>query len=434
MGWFSFEKIRPKKRETVLGAVLRSSFLNTAAKVFGYLRNVVIAYFLGFTAETDAYFMAVSLSSLFLTFADVFDSVGVPNLVEAGKKSREEFEEIASFMLLFTTLLVAVVVILYFPLSPLIFKIPVGFSPRKLHIMKICYGILFFHVVFYFYYHHFGAVLRSMRFFTPFYVAEFLASFIFFLATALGLFVYRSVLVLPIAYSMARLFPCLYLAYSTNIHSPIRISLIWNEKTRFIVKQFFQLCILYGVGYLYQVVDRAFASILPTKSISALAYGSIIAFLPRGIMKFENILITPLSEVKAEIKKLKMYLGKILALSILAAVFMFFSASLIIKIFFMHGAFSHVDWRLATEATKYYALCLPASFLWPIFYRAYQIRNKLNVLIPLSLASVTMNGLLNYVFLVKLGMGIKGICLGTFISGIFLCTFSYMYFLVISKD
>ena len=407
--------------------------MNTASKVFGYLRNVAIAYFLGFTAGTDAYFMAVSLSSLFLIFADVFDSVGVPNLVEASKKSREEFEKIASFMLLFTTLLVVVVVLLYFPLSPLIFKIPVGFSPEKLHIMKICYGILFFHTVFYFYYHHFGAVLRSLRFFTPFYVAEFLSSFIFFAATALGLFVYRNVLVLPIAYSMARLFPCLYLAYSTNIHSPIRVSFIWNEETKFIVKQFFQLCVLYSVIHLYQVVDRAFASILPTKSISALTYGYIVAFLPKGILRFENILITPLSEVKAEIKKLKMYLGKILGLSVLAAAFMFFSAPLIIKIFFMHGAFSHVDWKLATEATKYYAFCLPASFLWPIFYRAYQIRNKLNVLIPLSLASVSMNGVLNYLFLIKLGLGIKGICLATFISGVFLCSFSYVYFLVVSK-
>ena len=64
--------------EKVLSAVFKSSFINFFARIFGYLKNFIIAILLGFSYQTDGFFMAISLIGIFLIFVDVFDSIGVP--------------------------------------------------------------------------------------------------------------------------------------------------------------------------------------------------------------------------------------------------------------------------------------------------------------------------------------------------------------------
>jgi hypothetical protein len=83
------------KPEAIRYALIRSSFLNLLARGFGYLKHLSIAILLGFSSQTDAVFMALSLLGVFLIFADVFDSIGVPNLVSARLKGEEEFKILA---------------------------------------------------------------------------------------------------------------------------------------------------------------------------------------------------------------------------------------------------------------------------------------------------------------------------------------------------
>lgn len=75
------------KAERVLDAVIRSSVINLIARGLGYGRSVAIAVLLGFSYQTDAFFMALSLIGIFLIFVDVFDSIGVPELVRARLRS-----------------------------------------------------------------------------------------------------------------------------------------------------------------------------------------------------------------------------------------------------------------------------------------------------------------------------------------------------------
>ncbi|MEM4869969.1 MAG: hypothetical protein QW081_06250, partial [Desulfurococcaceae archaeon] len=80
------ELFNTKRQERVLEAVVKSSLINLLARGFGYFRSVAIAVLLGFSYQTDAFFMALSLIGIFLIFVDVFDSVGVPELVKARMK------------------------------------------------------------------------------------------------------------------------------------------------------------------------------------------------------------------------------------------------------------------------------------------------------------------------------------------------------------
>ena len=98
-------KIMLKKTESIKEALLKTSFINLLARILGYLKQVSIAILLGFSYQTDAFFMALSLIGVFLIFVDVFDSLGVPNLVFAKEKAEEEFKRLAGLLLTFTTIL-----------------------------------------------------------------------------------------------------------------------------------------------------------------------------------------------------------------------------------------------------------------------------------------------------------------------------------------
>ncbi len=420
--YLNFKKL---ERETVLEAIFKSTILNALAKSFGYLKNVAIAVILGFSAKTDAFFMAMSLAGFFLIFADVFDSVGVPNLVKARmEEGEEEFERLASFMLSFTTLLVLSVAVLYFIASPLIFKIPVGFNQQKLAILKKCYYILFVYVIFYFYYHHFGAIHRAARRFTVFYIGELIFSFSSFVLVLTGLLLFKSIWVLPAAVSSAQVLSTSFVALRLGHFS---VDFFIDERTKHILRQFFQLCILYGVSRLYVIVDRSFASILPTKSITALTYGYIVAYIPKNLLRFENILITSLSEATDLKRKLLFYAVRIMAISIPIACLVYLFSPFIVKLLFGYGAFSHVDWQLTVIASKFYAISLPFAFLWPVLYRVHQIKDEMGMLTFLALLSVITNGCLNYLFIVKYSLGLEGICIATAISLILVSSFSFAY-------
>ena len=118
--------------EKVLGAVFKSSFINFFARAFGYLKNFVIAILLGFSYQTDGFFMAISLIGIFLIFVDVFDSIGVPNLVKAKLRSQEDFNRLSGLLFTFTTILAFLGSILAFTFIPLILKIPIGFKENAI--------------------------------------------------------------------------------------------------------------------------------------------------------------------------------------------------------------------------------------------------------------------------------------------------------------
>ncbi len=413
----------PTSSESVKEAVIKSSFINLLARGFGYLKNVSIAILLGFSYETDAFFMAVSLIGLFLIFADVFDSIGVPNLVRARLKGDEEFKRLSGLLLSFTLILTLIVGFLALIFYPLVLKIPRGFSEEALSLTKKAYFLLLPYLLLNFIFHHFGAVLRSTRRFTAYFVGEALFSFSTFLFISLGLFIYRSSLVLPISFSLAQLISTLYMLYVGRPY--IHFNFFVDATFKRILQHFFYLSALYGVFHLFILVDRAFASLLQEKSVSALTYGLTVAGIPKGILKLEHMAITSLSEVGGSLEKLNFYLKKIFILTLPLTLILFFFADLLVSLFFGYGAFSRVDIVLTAEATRYYALSLPLMFIWPILYRVFQIREWLKAIFFIALLGVMINGALNYLLVIYFKLGLKGICLGTFGAYIFLCISGY---------
>ncbi|MFH1861091.1 MAG: lipid II flippase MurJ [bacterium] len=420
------------KQEKILDAILRSSAISVVCRGFGYVKNVAIAVLLGFNAQTDAFFMALTLIGIFFTFADVFDSIGVPNLVRAREESRERFLELSGLLFTFTIILSVLLIIISIFSYPLISKIAIGFTGDKKEYLAFYFYLLLPYLFLNFFFHHFGAVLRSERLFTPYFIGELIFSMFTCIFLVIGLLIYKNPVALPISFSMAQVIATGYMIFAGRKY--LRVAFFIDNTSKEILKQFFYLTALYGIGHVFMIVDKAFASILPTKCITALSYGLIIASVPTGILRLSNIIITSLSEANADTKKLNFYVKKILLISIPVAMAIFIFAPILVKLLLGYGRFSQDDLMLTVAAAKYYVLGLPFMFLWPIFYRWFQIKNTLKFVFVLSIISVLAMLSADYLFIIVLNMGIIGIPLGSLVANAILCIGSYLIIIKSEKS
>jgi putative peptidoglycan lipid II flippase len=411
------------KPEAIRHALIRSSFLNLLARGAGYLKHLSIAILLGFSYKTDAVFMALSLLGIFLLFADVFDSIGVPNLVSARLRGDEDFKSLSALLLTFTLILSFSILVLSIVLYPVLKHIPIGFSKEAKDYLSISYFLLLPYLFLNFIFQHFGAVLRSLRRFTEYFVGELIFSVSSFIFIALGLYFFRDFRVIPVSFSISQVLATLFLLLRAKEF--IHLKFYLDERANLILKHFFYLSALYGVFHLYILVDRAFASLTGEKGVSALTYGLMVAAVPRGIVKLEHMAITALSEVKASMEKINLYIKYSFLISLPFMMGFLVLANFLISFFFGYGKFSLVDVELTAEATRYYALSLAFMFIWPILYRAYQVLNWLKPVFFIAILGILANALFNYLFVVVYNLGIKGICLGTFFAYFILCFLSY---------
>jgi putative peptidoglycan lipid II flippase len=368
--------------------------------------------------------MALSLLGIFLIFVDVFDSIGVPQLVFARMKSEEEFKKLAGLLLTFTTILAFSLTFIALVGIPLLSKVAVGFDQRTKEAAELHLLLLLPYLFLTFFFQHFGAVLRSLRYFTVYFIGEFIFSFFSFLFIVLGLYLFHSPLVLPISFSLSQLVATLYIIFVGKEF--LHFSFFIDKRVKEILKHFVFLSALYGVFHLFILVDRAFASLLGEKGISALTYGSIVAFALRSVLKLEHMAITSLSETKASIQTLNKFLKFSFLVSLPVMLFLFFFPEIPVKLLFGYGKFTLTDVELTATAIKYYAISLFLILAWTILYRAFQIINWLLPVFFVALIGVLANGFFNYLLVVVYKLGIAGICLGTFFAYTFLCGISYV--------
>jgi len=420
------------KPEAIRHALIRSSFLNLLARGAGYLKHLAIAILLGFSYKTDAVFMALSLLGIFLLFADVFDSIGVPNLVSARLNGEEDFRSLSALLLTFTLILSFSILVLSIILYPILKHIPIGFSKEAKDCLSVSYFLLLPYLFLNFIFHHFGAVLRSLRRFTEYFVGELIFSVSSFIFTALGLYFFRDFRVIPISFSISQVLATLFLLLRAKEF--IHLKFYLDERASLILKHFFYLSALYGVFHLYILVDKAFASLTGEKGISALTYGLMVVTVPKNIVKLEHMAITALSEVKASIEKINLYIKYSFLISLPFMIGFLILANFLISFFFGYGKFSLVDVELTAEATRYYALSLAFMFIWPILYRAYQVLNLLKPVFFIAILGILANALFNYLFVVVYNFGIKGICLATFFAYFILCFLSYLVLYFAQKN
>ncbi|GAB4369863.1 MAG: murein biosynthesis integral membrane protein MurJ [Deltaproteobacteria bacterium] len=401
------------RAQTAIRGIVSVATINLAARAVAYGKHILITAYFGLSAPLDAFYVAATvLSMAVFVFGDIFDSLGIPRLVKVLQEEGEtSFRELAGSIFSLSLALSGTVCLLLLLIGPWTPWIAPGLSPEKKGMVLRNLLLLAPMALLYLPYHAVGSFLRARRRFQAFYLGELIIASVTFLILLLR---HDIPDILPLSFSLAYIAVFLYIV-AAGLRGIRPRGIRTHPMMARMVRMVFLLLPLYLTNYLFALVDRAFASFLPTGGISALFYGAMIAMIPYSILMPESIVITPLSETADREPMLREIVSAILMISVPLALFTALHAPPLVKAAFERGVFTPASTRATGDALAFLSLAIPAYFLWPLFYRVFQILENLGAIGWISLSAVLLNAALNFLFL-SLDLGIRGIALATSIS------------------
>ena len=394
------------------------SFFTIISRILGYIRDILIAIFLGSGPLADAFFVAFRIPSTFrrLFSEGAFNAAFVPSYASELANGKDQSENFATsiFNLLIITLFFLVLIIeIFMPIF--IFLIAPGFVGDEskmqvaINLTRITFPFLFFISLSSF----FSAILNSHNRFAVAAAAPVVLNILL-----IGVLVYGNILgdnlvyYLSYAITIAGIVQFIYLyIYVKKFYSP-RLSLkILIDKR---IKKFFskllpsifssgvtQINILIGtiiasfqasaVSYLYYA-DRIYQINL---AIAGIAIGTVI--LPQLSKLIENENNSEILLIQNKALELSLFL------SIPATVALFIASNIIVSALFGYGSFSETSVENSALALFYFAFGLPAFSLIKVFSSFFFSRHDTKTPFYISLISVLINIFISVLFFKKLG-------------------------------
>ena len=405
------------------GVSFTLSIVSMASKPLGYLRMLVTAWAFGTSPGMDSFHLASSIVALFAgSIGTAMESAVLPELVHLREKGEEGacrsvFVLVFWVVVLLTSLLCAALVI-----APgvLIRFFAGGFDTERIRMGAVMLWWLI----------PFAAVtmckplLEVWAMFKERYTLSCLTSSLFnFVAIPVLLLGIPLIGVYSVAMSMSAGHAAVFLLFLCGLRGvPVlwrREGIIWPSVRRVAVNAAFTLVIV-AASTIFMIVDRYFASRLPTGSVAAISYGGSLL----GVI--QTIATTPLFFFLARISKsaagdpaearviVRQTMALLMAYFIPIGFFMASAAKPIISIVYGWGRFDQAS--VAMTATAFSAYCLGIVFALGIVvvYRYAQALQKLGVIVALTYVLILTNALLDWAMIGRWGIG--GLALATSIT------------------
>ena len=421
------------------------SFFTLISRILGYVRDILIAIFLGTSLFADAFFVAFRLPNTFRRlFAEgTFNAAFIPSYTGALVKSKIEADDFAKnvFNLLFIILLFFVLMAEIF-MPQLIFLIAPGFykNPEKIelaiNLSRITFPFLFFICLASF----FGAILNSYNKFAAAAAAPIILNIVLigslFLSQLINI---TDVLILSYAVSLAGFLQLVVLLFFVrkNFKPILNIKIKIDERIKFFFRKLLpsifssgvtQINILVGtiiasfqagaVSYLYYA-DRVYQINL---AVAGIAVGTVM--LPELSKHVKNENFQQIDNLQNRALELSLFL------SIPAATALVLASKEIITSLFGYGSFNNESVINTAVALTFFALGVPAFSVLKIFSNFFFARNDTKTPFYLSVVSVTLNIIISVSFFNRFGFII--IPIATSISS-WVNVFMLYYFIKIKK-
>jgi len=417
------------------------SFFTLISRILGYVRDILIAIFLGTGLFADAFFVAFRLPNTFRRlFAEgTFNAAFIPSYAGELSKNKVKADNFAKnvFSLLFIILLFIVLVAEIF-MPQLIFLIAPGFykDPEKLNLAvdlsRVTFPFLFFISLASF----FGAILNSYNKFAAAAAAPIVLNIVLigslFISKWLNL---SEVVTLSYAVSIAGLLQLLILLFFVrkNFKPTINFKIKIDRKINFFFSKLLpsifssgvtQINILIGtiiasfqagaVSYLYYA-DRVYQINL---AVAGIAVGTVM--LPE-LSKYVKIKDTKkITNLQNRALELCMFL------SIPAATALALASEEIITSLFGYGSFNYESVINTSLALTFFAFGVPAFSILKILSNFFFARNDTKTPFYLSIVSVIINITISLSLFSRLGFVI--IPIATSVSS-WINVFMHYYFI-----
>ncbi len=393
-------------------------FFTLISRILGYVRDILIAIFLGTSLLADAFFVAFRLPNTFRRlFAEgTFNAAFIPSYAGILAESKTQADNFAKnvFNLLFIILLFFVLVAEIF-MPQLIFLIAPGFykDPEKLKLAvdlsRITFPFLFFICLASF----FSAILNSYNKFAVSAAAPITLNLVLIGSLFFSQWLNMSdVLLLSYAVSIAGFIQLIILLFFVrkNFRPVLSFKIKIDEKIKFFFKKLVpsifssgvtQINILVGtiiasfqsgaVSYLYYA-DRVYQINL---AVAGIAVGTVM--LPELSKYIKNKNFKEITNLQNRALELCLFL------SIPAATALVLASEQIITSLFGYGSFDNESVTNTATALTFFAFGVPAFSTLKIFSNYFFARDDTKTPFYLSIFSVVLNILISVSFFGKIG-------------------------------
>ena len=421
------------------------SFFTLISRILGYLRDILIAIFLGASIFADAFFVAFRIPNTFRRlFAEgTFNAAFIPSYTSAkveGKKKGKKFaNDVLSSLLIILLFLVTLAEIftpyLIYIIAPGFFEDQVKFN-LAVELTRITFPFLLFVSLSSF----FSGILNSNNKFAAAAAAPIILNVILIISLIFS-FVHGLDYAKQLSYgvTMAGIIQLIFLIFVTKkFYKPaLHFGLRFSSKVKFFFKKLLpsilssgvtQINILVGtiiasfqsgaVSYLYYA-DRVYQINL---AIAGIAVGTVSLPVLSKAFKMKNL--KAISNIQNKSFELS------LLFSIPASFGLIFASDEIVNALFGYGSFSLNDVEMTAAALKFFGYGVPAFALIKILSNFFFARDNTKTPFYISVLIVFLNILISVSFFDEIGFII--IPIATSIST-WVGVFIYIYLLNIKK-
>jgi putative peptidoglycan lipid II flippase len=416
------------------------SFFTILSRLLGYVRDILIAVFLGTGPIADAFFVAFRIPNTFrrLFSEGTFNAAFVPSYASELSQGKDKSDKFANsvFNLLALSLLIIVIVIeIFMPIF--VFLIAPGFDVDSqkmelaINLTRITFPFLFFISLASF----FSAILNSHNRFAVASAAPIILNIMLIGVLFFGNFINDEIVYyLSYAVTFSGLVQLIFLyVFVKKFHLPkINLKIEIDEKIKKFFKKLLPSIFSSGVTQINILVGTIIAS-FETSAVSYLYYADRIYQINLAIagIAIGTVILPKLSKYieKNQMEDIDFIQNKALELSLFlsipAMIALFIASEQIVSALFGYGSFEESSVKNSAKALFYFGLGLPAFALIKIFSSFFFARHNTKIPFYISLISVFINICISIFYFNSIGFII--IPIATTISSWFNCILLFIF-------
>ena len=394
------------------------SFFTTISRLLGYLRDILIAIFLGTGVLADAFFVAFRIPNTFrrLFSEGAFNAAFIPSYaseLSQGKEQSNQFANSILNLLILGLFFLVVVIEIFMPIF--VYLIAPGFEGdnQKMelatNLTRITFPFLFFISLASF----FSAILNSHNRFAAASASPIILNIILIGTLFYGNFLNdRLVYYLAYAVTISGFIQLIFLySFVKKFYLPIfSLKIVIDQKIKNFFKKLLPSIFSSGVTQINILVGTIIAS-FQASAVSYLYYADRIYQINLAIagIAIGTVILPQLSKYIQNNKKEEIIfiqnkaLELSLFLSIPAAIALSISSEQIISALFGYGSFDENAVKNSAKALFYFSLGLPAFALIKVFSSFFFARHNTKVPFYIALISVILNILISLFYFKSIG-------------------------------
>jgi putative peptidoglycan lipid II flippase len=415
------------------------SFFTIISRLLGYLRDILIAIFLGTGVLADAFFVAFRIPNTFrrLFSEGTFNAAFIPSyssLLNNKKKSQDFGSSIFNLLIVGLFFLVLVIEILM-PLF--VFLIAPGFEGdyQKMELAVTLTRITFPFLMFISLASFFSAILNSQNKFAVASAAPIILNILLIGVLMFGK-ILNDQLVYYLSYAITASgilqFIFLYFFVKKYFSPNINFSIKIDNKIKIFFKKLLPSIFSSGVTQINILVGTIIAS-FQASAVSYLYYADRVYQINLAIagIAIGTVILPQLSKYvqKQNKEKINLIQNKALELSLFlsipAAMALLIASEEIISSLFGYGSFDEESVKNSAKALFYFAIGLPAFSLIKVFSTFFFARHNTKLPFYISLTSVLLNIFISIIYFKEVGFII--IPIATTISSWFNAIFLFIF-------